>query len=84
MQEHHAAIVRVLYYHSAGGNAEDRQFYVYTDRMEPLNRSFWAPVNSALFVLKGFRRLSSMYSLMRVTPKMVGMNEKGEIKLWIN
>lgn len=86
MQEHHTSIVRVLYYHcvSSMAGTEDRQFYVYTDRMLPLSRSNWVAVNSTLVVLKGFRRLSSMYNLMRVTASMIGMNEKGEIKLWIN
>ena len=45
--------------------------------MLPINRSNWILVNTALSVLKGFRRLSSIHGFMRVNQKMISMNEKG-------
>ena len=86
MQESHPSIVKVKHLHILKNNSysNDNLVYVYTDRILPINRAHWVPVNSALIVLKGFRRLSSLHGWMRVTQKMISMNERGELKLWIN
>lgn len=79
MQENHPSIVKVRYFHvlENKSHSEDKIVYVYVDRMLPVNRSNWIPINTALSVLKGFRRLSSIHGFMRVNQKMISMNEKG-------
>lgn len=42
-----------------------------------VNEKHWVPFKTTLSVLKGYRRLSSIYGWMRVNPNMIGMNEKG-------
>ena len=79
MQETHSSIVKIRYLHILETKipSEDKLVYIYVDRMLPINRANWIPVNTALTVLKGFRRLSSLHGLMRVNQKMISMNEKG-------
>lgn len=77
MQEQHAFITKVLYYQPISNSAQSsaRQLYnVYTERMLPIVKAKWIPVNTTLSVLKGFRRLSTSFGLMRVTSDMIGMN----------
>lgn len=52
--------------------------------MMEVKKSKWRPINTALAVLKGFRRLSTTFGPMRVIPEMVRMNENDEIKVWVN
>lgn len=44
----------------------------------------WVPITSALSILKGYRRLSSSYGLMRVSSSMVRTTNKKEIRVWIH
>ena len=57
---------------------------IYTDRFLPIRINKWQPTITALSILKGFRRLSTSFGLMRVTSGMIGMNQKDELKVWIN
>ena len=41
-------------------------------------------VDSALLVLRAFRRLSNTYGFFRVDEKMVRMNQHNELKIWMN
>lgn len=42
----------------------------------PIKKNKWEATTTALRILKGFRRLSTTYGLMKVTEDMVKMNEK--------
>lgn len=86
MQEHHISIARVLYLQTMQlkPQTNEKVIEVYTDRMLPLNPSIWSNYNTTLTILKGFRKLLTLYGYIRVQPYMIGMNEKGNIKLWIN
>ena len=78
MQEQHTFIIKVIYYQQGIAYTTNNVqiFNVYTERLLPVKQSQWLPVMTALSVLKGFRRLSTSFGLMRVLPGMVGMNEK--------
>lgn len=87
MKEQHNFILKVHYYqiNSVGLKNNSKQtMNVYTDRFLPINKDKWHPTTTALSILKGFRRLSTPFGLMRVTPEMIGMNQRDELKVWIN
>ena len=64
--------------------AQKHKYEVYTDAVHPVGKNEWVRVDSALLVLKAFRRLSNTYGFFRVDEKMVRMNQKNELKIWMN
>lgn len=42
------------------------------------------PESLAICVLKGFRRLTHNWGNMRVCSEMIGVNERNEVRVWIN
>ena len=77
MQEQHLFIVKVYYYQismNKGPKEPPLSCTVYTDHVSALRKNKWQQVISALSILKGFRRLSTSFGLMRVTEDMVSMN----------
>lgn len=90
MNESHSYIAKVEYYQalevykSAIGKAKEAKYQIFTDSIYPIMREHWVPVESVLTMLRGFRRLTTSHGFFRVSEDMVRMNEKFEIKVWIN
>lgn len=57
---------------------------MYTEKLYPITADVWVSTTSALSILKGFRRLSSSYGFMKINHHLIRVNNKKEIKVWIN
>ena len=87
MSDNYQYVAKVKYYQSAEPNKgnlprhREVKYHVYTDNVAPLLEP---PPAASLQILKGFRRLVTWWGNFRVCPEMIGVNEKNEIKVWIN
>ena len=61
-----------------------KKFQVFTDSVLPMGKNSWFRVDSALIILRAFRRLSNNYGFFKVTEDMIRTNHKSELKIWIN
>lgn len=57
---------------------------IFVERVKPLGKEDWKPVDTALAILKGFRRLSGSHGFFEIHKDMIGINTQGEIKVWLH
>ena len=86
MKETHSYITKVEYYQvlETYKGSRKKKFQVFTDSVQPVGKHSWVKVDSALIVLRAFRRLSNNYGFFQVSEDMIRMNHKSELKIWIN
>lgn len=49
-----------------------------------MKKKNWLFIETALSILKGFRRLSGIYGYFQVTKSMITINADQELRLWIH
>ena len=80
---HQPYICRLLYFHldSLPENNELRGMHLYTDRMLPLKE--WTR-DKFIIAIQGLKKLVTIHGPFKITDRLIGENEKGEIKVWMS
>ena len=72
MNESHFYIAKVEYYNllepckREPSHIRESKYQIFTDAIYSIQAQYWVPVDSALLILRGFRRLSTTYGPFEV------------------